>query len=236
VSPRTLAKRVKAITESLTFETWDYVRQGLFEKHKTIVVTMLTTRMLVRSGELVQGEVSHLVKAKLDDNPGNIPEKIKSFMKSDVTWSQIKALTYIPEFNEIHNALVVESLQWRKWNNEEKPEECDLPKSHKDISEFHKIMLIKIMRPDRVTAALRNYVRGRFGDRYIDARPFDIYKTNSESTKLNPLFFVLFPGVDPIPLVLESAAKLGKTKENGKLELLSMGQGMEPLADRLLKQ
>lgn len=110
MSPRTLAKRVKAITESLTFESWDYIRQGLFEKHKTIVVTMLATRMLVRSGELIQEEVSHLVKGKLDDNPGNIPEKIKSFMKNPVTWSQIKALTYIPEFNEIHNALVVESL------------------------------------------------------------------------------------------------------------------------------
>jgi len=111
-----------------------------------------------------------------------------------------------------------------------------LPKSHKDISEFHKIMLIKIMRPDRVTAALRNYVRVKFGDRYIDARPFDVYKTNSESTKMNPLFFVLFPGVDPIPNVVESAAKKGKTIENGKLVSLSMGQGMEPLADRLLKQ
>jgi len=45
-----------------------------------------------------------------------------------------------------------------------------------------------------------------------------------------------FPGVDPIPLVVESAEKKGKTIDNGKLVSLSMGQGMEPLADRLLKQ
>ena len=54
----------------------------------------------------------------------------------------------------------------------------DLPKSHKDISEFHKLMLIKIMRPDRVTQALKTYVRGTFGDRYIDSIPFNIYRTN----------------------------------------------------------
>jgi dynein heavy chain len=231
-----LKKRVEAITESLTFESWDYIRQGLFEKHKTIVVTMLITRILVRSGELVGTEVMHLVKGKIHDNPGSIPDKIKSFMKDKVVWSRIKALDYIPEFSEISNALVVESLQWRKWNNEEKPEECDLPKSHKDISEFHKIMLIKIMRPDRVTSALRNYVRNRFGNRYIDARPFDIYKTNSESTKANPLFFVLFPGVDPIPAVLESAEKLGKTIPNGKLISLSMGEGMEIKAISMMKK
>lgn len=97
-------------------------------------------------------------------------------------------------------------------------------------------MLIKIMRPDRVTQALRNYVRFRFGNRYIDARPFDIYKTNSESTKANPLFFVLFPGVDPIPAVLESAEKIGKTINNGKLISISMGQGMEDLAINEMKK
>ena len=42
---------------------------------------MLITRILIRKGELVMGEVSHLIKGKLDENPGNIPEKIKIFLK-----------------------------------------------------------------------------------------------------------------------------------------------------------
>jgi dynein heavy chain len=58
-------------------------------------------------------------------------------------------------------------------------------------------MLIKIMRPDRVTSALKAYIRSRFGDRYVDARAFKIEKTNAETTKRNPIFFVLFPGVSP---------------------------------------
>lgn len=53
------------------------------------------------------------------------------------------------------------------------------------------------MRPDRVTSALKSYIRSRFGDRYVDARAFKIEKTNSETTKRNPIFFVLFPGVSP---------------------------------------
>jgi dynein heavy chain len=58
-------------------------------------------------------------------------------------------------------------------------------------------MLIKILRPDRVTSALKTYIRKRFGDRYVDSNPFKIAKTNSETTKRNPIFFVLFPGVSP---------------------------------------
>ena len=84
-------------------------------------------------------------------------------------------------------------------------------------------MLVKIMRPDRVTSALRNYVSNRMGSHYIDARPFDITKTNKESTKGNPLFFVLFPGVDPIPSVISSAEKVGKNIKNKKLISISMG-------------
>jgi hypothetical protein len=48
---------------------------------------MLVTRILVRSGELVAGEVTHLVKAQFHDNPGNIPDKIKSFMKDKLIWA-----------------------------------------------------------------------------------------------------------------------------------------------------
>lgn len=72
-------------------------------------------------------------------------------------------------------------------------------------------MLIKIMRPDRVTSALNAYIRNRFGDRYVDARPFKIEKTNEETTKNNPIFFVLFPGVDPTEEVTDSANSTGRT-------------------------
>jgi len=39
-------------------------------------------------------------------------------------------------------------LHWRKWFSEEKVEEIELPKKFKDVSEFHKLMVIKMMRPD----------------------------------------------------------------------------------------
>lgn len=48
---------------------------------------MLVFRILIRSGELVTEEVSHLIGAKYSENPGNIPEKIKTFMKEKDVWS-----------------------------------------------------------------------------------------------------------------------------------------------------
>lgn len=48
---------------------------------------MLVFRILIRSGELVSEEVDHLIAAKFSENPGNIPEKIKTFMKEKTVWS-----------------------------------------------------------------------------------------------------------------------------------------------------
>jgi len=111
----------------------------------------------------------------------------------------------------------------------------DLPKSHKEITEFHKLMLIKIMRPDRVIYALETFIRSKFGDRYIDAIPFNMDKTNSEATKNNPILFLLFPGVDPTADVQGAAERAGKTTDNGKFLNISMGQGQEKAAGDALR-
>jgi len=73
-------------------------------------------------------------------------------------------------------------------------------------------------------------VRKKFGDKYIDAIPFNIFKTYAETEKFNPMFFVLFPGVDPTPLVVRIAENLGKNLDNGKFVNISMGQGQEQIA------
>ena len=50
MTPRTLAKRVVMILESITFEGFSYTRRGTFEAHKLVLATMLTLRINVRKG------------------------------------------------------------------------------------------------------------------------------------------------------------------------------------------
>lgn len=46
-------------------------------------------------------------------------------------------------------------------------------------------------------SALMDYVRNYLGNNYVEQQPFDIFTAFAESTPQTPLFFVLFPGVDP---------------------------------------
>jgi dynein heavy chain len=39
------------------------------------------------------------------------------------------------------------------------------------------------------------------GEEYVEQPPFNIFETFDETDKKTPIFFVLFPGVDPTPEV-----------------------------------
>jgi dynein heavy chain len=112
---------------------------------------------------------------------------------------------------------------WRKWYVDEKPETVELPKSVKDINLFYRILLLRAMRPDRLTNALAEFVTQNMGLEYVEAEPFDIVATYDEMNNITPTFFVLFPGVDPTPEV-ELIGKLnGKTIADNSFINISMG-------------
>ena len=51
-----------------------------------------------------------------------------------------------------------EALQWGKWYGEEKAELADLPKTFKDVSMFRRLLILRAIRPDRLTSALNIFV------------------------------------------------------------------------------
>lgn len=160
-----------------------------------------------------------------------MPDVLKSFLNETI-WAGCKALEQIPTFNNLSQSLDTDQLQWKKWYQDEKAEIADLPKAFKEISKFHRLLLLRTMRPDRVTSALSNFVTEKMGEKYIEQSPFNIFEAFEESSKSVPMFFVLFPGVDPTPDVEKVAAKYQITSVNRRFINISMGQGQEEPAKR----
>lgn len=194
---------------------------------------MLTLRILLRRGELKAEEVEHLIIGKQDPGPLTLPESLKNFI-TDYIWASCKGLELIPVFSGLCTSLESDILQWKKWYQEERVEVAELPKAYKDLGKFHRLLLMRAMRPDRVTSALALFVSDVMGERYVEQPPFNIYETFDESDKRTPIFFVLFPGVDPTPEVERVASKYGISITNGKFINISMGQGQEEPARKAL--
>jgi dynein heavy chain len=228
-----LKNRVDLLAGTITYFCWNYIARGLFSSHKLIVASMLAFRILVRNKTLVNDEVQTLYICPPDPAPPAMPENCKSWIL-DVQWAMLKTLESIPAFKSTAGALTQnleqDSLGWKRWFSEERAESADLPRSFRDLSPFHRLMLLRVLRPDRIGAALVQFVQDNLGNQYVEMDPFSIEVAYAESTNLSPLFFVLFPGTDPTATVEWMAKQLGMTDANGKFVNISMGQGQEQIA------
>lgn len=235
LSPRTLKKRVIGLIDEITYQSFDYTRRGTFEKHKLIIATMLTLRINKRKKLITEEEEQALIKKELPMEPDPQPSNLQQFMAEPV-WHAIQGLKKLAVFKELPHQIESEALQWKKWYGEEKAEITELPKSQKDCQGIHKLLLLRAMRPDRLTNALREYVRDSLGDMFIDQEPFDMFKIYEQMSVKVPTFFVLFPGVDPTPDV-EAVGKVhGKIGEDESFINISMGQGQENKAIAYLQK
>jgi len=221
MTPKSLDKRVGELTESITFQGFNYTRRGTFENHKLIVSTMLTFRIMVRKGLLDANEVNSLVRKEVATEIPHQPESLKFI--PEIAWSAVKGLETIKTFEHLLNQMDSEPHLWRKWYVDEKPETAELPKSVKDISLFYRILLLRAMRPDRLTTGLAEFVTQNMGIEYVEADPFDIESCSVEMNNITPTFFVLFPGVDPTPEVELIGKIAGKTIANNNFINISMG-------------
>lgn len=71
MTPRTLNKRVESLIESITVEAFNYIRRGLFEKHKLLVATMLCMRILLRKQKIDELEMIALIKKEVALEPAH---------------------------------------------------------------------------------------------------------------------------------------------------------------------
>ena len=231
LSPRSLNKRIIKLTDTITRFAYNYIRKGLFERHKLIVASMLCFRIMIRDGQLLANEVNHLIVPQPPIQRYPIPDSFKGFI-TDAIWDAIVSLeaNIKPAFEGLQASLEADLIQWKKWYGEEKPESAQLPKDLRELSSFHRLLLLRAMRPDRISSGLTNFIAEKMGDEYIQQPPFDIFETYNETSSTTPIFFVLFPGVDPTPDVERVGASLGISSVNGKFENISMGQGQEDRA------
>ena len=234
MTPRTLKARVSELIDSITYQSFNYVRRGTFERHKLIIATMLCFRINIRKGLIQDKEVQALIKKEVALDVGHQPESLKFIMES--LWSSVKGLETVKVFETLVSSMESEALQWRKWYMDEKSETAELPRAFKDCSLFHRLLLLRAMRPDRLTGALVQYVTENLGAEFVEQPSFNVFELYKETKPQTATFFVLFPGVDPTPDVEKIGFANNKSIEAGTFTNISMGQGQEENADIVLRK
>lgn len=167
---------------------------------------------------------------KLD--PPN-PPHLKSWLP-DIAWGAVQSLTSIELFEQFSNHLEKEApSRFKDWYNELTPETEKLPLDWKKLESmpFEKLLVIRCLRPDRITTALDNFIRKTLpkGDDFVDCDStlsFNeiLYSAYSDSTTMTPIYFILSPGSNPVRDVEELARALSLDPKK-MLHTVALGQG-----------
>ncbi|XP_049715504.1 dynein axonemal heavy chain 9 isoform X5 [Elephas maximus indicus] len=224
-----LKERVTNLIDSITFSVCQYTTRGLFECDKLTYLAQLTFQILLANQEISAAELDFLLRFPAQTGVTSPVEFL-----SDQAWGGIKALSSMEEFYNLDRDIEGSAKSWKKFVDSECPEKEKFPQEWKNRTALQRLCMMRAMRPDRMTYAIRDFVEEKLGSKYVVGRALDFATSFEESGPATPMFFILSPGVDPLKDVENQGKKLGYTFNNWNFHNVSLGQGQEVVAEAAL--
>ncbi|XP_059253508.1 dynein axonemal heavy chain 11 [Mustela nigripes] len=223
--------RVSILMENVTHAVFLYTSQALFERDKLTFLSQMAFQILLRKKEIDPLELDFLLRFTVEHTYLSPVD----FLTTQ-SWSALKAVALLEEFRGIDRDVEGSAKQWRRWAESECPEKEKLPQEWKKKSLIQKLIILRAVRPDRMTYALRNFVEEKLGAKYVGRIRVDLVKAFEDSSPDTPIFFILSPGVDALKDLEILGKRLGFTIDSGKLYNVSLGQGQETVAEKALEK
>ncbi|MGH0147735.1 UNVERIFIED_CONTAM: hypothetical protein FKN15_039853 [Acipenser sinensis] len=224
-------RRVNNLIHCITFSSFNYISRGLFERDKLTFTAQLAFQLLLMNKEIDASELDFLLRFNIDHSYNSTVDFL-----SNSAWSAIKTMSFLDDFRGLDRDIEGSPKRWKKIVESECPEKEKFPQEWKSKSSLQKLILMRALRPDRMTYALRNFVEEKLGTKYTEVRKTEFAKSFKESSPASPVFFILSPGVDPLKDVESLGKKLGFTIDLGKLHNVSLGQGQEAVAELTMEK
>ncbi|XP_061694561.1 dynein axonemal heavy chain 11 [Syngnathoides biaculeatus] len=221
-----VTSRVKTLIDCVTYATFNYISRGLFERDKLTFTAQLAFQLLLMAHEINVRELDFLLRFNIEHSFVSPLDFL-----SNAAWSAIKVMSFTDEFRGLDRDIEGSPKRWKKMVESECPEKETFPQDWKGKSSLQKLIMMRALRPDRMTYAVRNFVEENLGLKYTEGRKTEFAKSFRESGPASPMFFILSPGVDPLKDVESLGRKLGFTIDLGKLHNVSLGQGQETVAE-----
>ena len=234
-----LKGRLELLEDTITKLIYSNIARGLFEKDKLLYSFLVATAIRRNAGIITMSQWNHLLRGampfsatQLDNMPPNPMPKMMNKAAYETFYS-------IQENEgELFEGLidsVKENLEaWTDWSTCDNPHTSPLPCGlHAKLAPFHKLLMLRVFRPEKLLYAFQLYVKNQMGDFFIasiDTSMATIYK---DTTNFTPLVYVLSTGADPLQALLNFAATLDMAD---KLKRISLGQGQGEKAKILVAE
>lgn len=232
-------ERLNSLREYFTNSLYRNVCRSLFEKDKLVFSFLLTVSILRANAEIDTMEWRFLITGGVgvSSSPVTNPDTV---WISEKMWGEVLKLSDLTSFAGFAAAFALEITGWRNLFDSNDPEGSDFPgiflvtlgKWQSALGSFQRLLVIRCLRPDKMTTAISEFIIEKMGESYVEPPPFDLASSYADSNPCSPLIFVLSPGADPMSGLLKYAESKQMTDQ---VTSISLGQGQGPIAAKIIK-
>ena len=241
-----LQARCDNLITSITQTIFAFTSRGLFERHKLIFSALLCFAILQRDGKIDRAQLTYLLRGPKKAGIER-PESVESWLP-DTNWQAVQALKEVegtnPPFEQLERD-ICDSNRWKAWCELEHPEDKEegrMPTDWKvcfpfyynslkylfypiiitsqNLTDFQRLLVLRALRPDRLTVGLTDFVAGSIGEFYVEDKAVSLSVSFEDSGPSTPVFFILSAGVDPVAFVVHLGKGMGFTEEQEKVCLI----------------
>lgn len=143
----------------------------------------------------------------------------------DLEWGQVHKQLYImdtqlPVFAGILEYFINFHKKFKKVFDSQDAHEEPLPGEwNTKLNSLQKMIVLKAIRPDKVTFAMQNYITEQIGKQYIEPPVFRLNECFKDSSNVTPLVFVLSSGSDPVSTFMKLCKEMDMTSRYDTISL-----------------
>ena len=234
--------RVRGLCESIRHTIYIWVSRGLLERHKPVYTSLLLFKLL-QFGLLGQdtGFDRKALSFLLLNNEDTSMENPVSEWLSDKNWNSVVALRKVPGFEKLPSDIEENPQRFREWYSMIAPEAEKLPLEWRNLDQqlFRKLLVIRCLRPDRLTAGIQLLSREVLGKSFTEhdadrSSQQILADALTKSSPQTPIFFILSQGSD-VAADMDKLAKDNEMQKQSQYLAISLGQGQGPRALQKLR-
>lgn len=224
-----LENRIKNLINYFTYSLYHNVCQSLFAKHKLLFSFMLTIRILMGQDLIDPVEWRFFLTGTTEAKPKSVQKPNEAWL-TEKMWKEILYLSTIEKFSDLPEKIANNTETWHGYFDTTNVHEIDIPE-YDDVSSLQKLLVMRALRPDKVTDALVDYVTEKLGKKFVMPPRFDLARSFKDSTNETPLVMILSAGADP----KTEMNKFAESMRVKRFASISLGRGTEKKATQAVK-
>ncbi|XP_012666455.1 dynein heavy chain 6, axonemal [Otolemur garnettii] len=255
VKKEDLQERLNILLEQTLLTAYVNISRGLFEQHKLIYSFMLCVEIMRQQGHLTDAEWNFFLRGSAGLEKERPPKPEVPWLLTPMWFACCDLEESFPVFKGLTNYIMLHPVSIRlgsfetyinprEWEGYSKMKHEDQYMTHyerdgtrhdswsTELSSFHKLILIKCCKEEKVVFALTDFVIENLGKQFVETPPVDLATLYQDMSCTIPLIFILSTGSDPMGAFQRFARESGYSE---RVQSISLGQGQGPIAEKMIK-